>query len=234
MISRSKGRPLEPERVRLLATDYDGTLAEGGLVTGSTWVAIERWRASGRRVVLVTGRELDDLASTCPRLDLFDRVVLENGGTLFDPASNLERPLAAPPSARFVEALRASGVEPISVGRVVVAAWQPHESTIRAVIEAMGLPLRVVANKRALMVLPEGVDKASGLLVALDELGVPPREVVGVGDAENDLALFDASGLAVAVANALPEVKARADFETLGARGVGVAELIDELLAQSR
>lgn len=217
----------------MLATDYDGTLAERGLVAGSTWAAIERWRASGRRVVLVTGRELDDLASTCPRLDPFDRVVLENGGTLFDPADRTERALADPPIGRFVEALRASGVDPISVGRVIIAAWQPHEPAIKAVIGAMGLPLRVVANKRALMILPEGVDKASGLLTALDELGVSAGEVVGIGDAENDLAMFDASALAVAVANALPEVKARADFETLGERGVGVAELIDELLARS-
>ena len=233
MIRCIRGRPLDAGRARVLATDYDGTLADRGEVAASTWGAVERWRSSGRRVVLVTGRELDDLASVCPRLDLFDRVVGENGGWLFDPASGFGRPLADRPPDSFVEALRAAGVGPISVGRVVVAGRQPHQSTIEAVIRGSGLPLRVIANKRALMILPEGVDKASGLRAALDELGINPREVVGVGDAENDGPLLDASELAIAVANATPSLKDQADFVTLGERGDGVLELIDAILAES-
>ncbi len=90
----------------------------------------------------------------------------------------------------------------------------------------MGLGLRVIPNKRALMVLPEGVDKASGLVEALAELGLSPEDAVGVGDAENDLAMLEACGFAVAVANALPMVKERADLVTEGERGAGVSEVI--------
>ena len=46
-----------------LATDYDGTLAEDGKVSAHTVRALKKLRESGRRVLLVTGRELDDLAS---------------------------------------------------------------------------------------------------------------------------------------------------------------------------
>ena len=219
-------------RITLLATDYDGTLAEGGAVADPTWRAIDRWKASGRRVVLVTGRGWDDLAGVCDRLDRFDRVVAENGGWLADPGRRSGRPLADRPPGSFVEALRAAGVGPIAVGRVVVAAWQPHAATIDRVIRDSGLALRVIANKRALMILPEGVDKASGLRAALADLGVAASAAAGIGDAENDEALLDACGLAVAVANALPSLKARADVVTRGERGAGVAEWIDAALAR--
>jgi hydroxymethylpyrimidine pyrophosphatase-like HAD family hydrolase len=216
----------------VLATDYDGTLAEQGRVASATWAAVDRWKATGRRVVLVTGRELGELLDVCPEVNRFDLAVLENGALLYRPSDRTERMLAKPPPPGFAEALAARGVGPISSGRVVVAAWEPHQPAIEETIAAMGLRLRVITNKRALMVLPSGVDKASGLVEALVELGITLGEAVGVGDAENDLAMLAVCGLGVAVANALPAVKARAGRVTLGERGAGVAELIDLLLAE--
>jgi hydroxymethylpyrimidine pyrophosphatase-like HAD family hydrolase len=81
------------------------------------------------------------------------------------------------------------------------------------------------------MVLPSGVNKATGLTALLEEAKLSAGEVVGIGDAENDHAFLKTCGLGVAVANALPMLKERADFVTNGARGEGVAELIDMILA---
>lgn len=215
---------------KVLATDYDGTLADHGHVDAPTWAAVERWKAAGRRIVLVTGRELEELIGICPRLDLFDLCVAENGALLYRPGDRTEATLAPRPPDAFVEALVKQGVAPISRGRVIVATWEPHRRAIEETIAALGLDLRVIPNKRALMVLPAGVDKASGLLVALGELGLAPADAVGIGDAENDAALLEACGLAVAVANGLPSLKERADLVTRGERGRGVAELIDGLL----
>ncbi len=214
----------------VLATDYDGTLAAHGVVADPTWAAIERLKGSGRKVVLVTGRELEDLAEVCPRLDLFDRAVLENGALLYRPGDRHLRALAARPPDAFIVALQARGVAPISVGRAIVAAWEPHLGAIEAAIRDLGLDLRVIPNKRALMILPPGVDKASGLREALGELGLQPRDAVGVGDAENDEPLLGACGLAVAVANAQDGLKGRADLVTRGERGEGVVELIGRML----
>ncbi len=80
------------------------------------------------------------------------------------------------------------------------------------------------------MVLPSGVNKATGLSAALEELNLSPHNVVGVGDAENDHAFLSLCEFSVAVANALPMLKERADFVTDGARGRGVVELIDRVL----
>jgi HAD superfamily hydrolase (TIGR01484 family) len=217
-------------RYPVLATDYDGTIAERGAVDGSTWAAIERLRATGRRVVLVTGRELDELFEVCPRVDLFDRVVVENGAVLYRPVDRSEELLGPRPPDAFLRALMAKGVGPISTGRVIVATWEPHRPVIEEVIRELGLDLVVIPNKRALMVLPPGVDKASGLARALGELGLSMAGAVGVGDAENDSAMLEGCGLGVAVANALPMVKERAGLVTSGERGAGVVELIGRII----
>jgi hydroxymethylpyrimidine pyrophosphatase-like HAD family hydrolase len=217
-------------RYPILATDYDGTLADHGHVDEPTWASVERWKATGRRIVLVTGRELEELLGVCPRIDLFDLVVIENGAVLYRPGERSVSPLATRPPEGFVKALLDRGVGPISSGLVVVATWEPHRRAIEETIAAMGLDLRVIPNKSALMVLPPGVDKASGLLAGLGELGFAPEDAVGVGDAENDLAMLEACGLGVAVANALPSVKERADLVTRGERGAGVAELIGRIV----
>ena len=216
-----------------LATDYDGTLAHHDRVDAPTLDALERFKRAGRRLILVTGRELEELIGVFPRVDVFDRVVAENGALLYRPSTREERTLGPRPPDAFIRAIEARGVGPISVGRVIVATWRPHETAVSEMIEAMGLDLQVILNKRAVMILPTGIDKATGLLAALDELGLAPRDVVGVGDAENDLAFLDACGRAVAVANALPAVKARADLVTAADHGAGVIELIGRLLDET-
>ncbi len=213
-----------------LACDYDGTLAHDGTVADETVVALERLRESGRKLILVTGRQLDDLMRVFARLDLFDRVVVENGGLLYRPATRDERRLAEPPPPGFVDALRARGV-PFSVGRVIVATVSPHEVAVVDVIRDLGVDLAVILNKGSVMVLPSGTDKATGLAVALEELGLSARNVVAVGDAENDQAFLAMCGCAVAVANALPTLKEQADLVTAGARGAGVVELVHAIIA---
>ena len=218
-------------KFHVLATDYDGTIASESTVDETTLSALNRLRASGHKLILVTGRELDDLSAVFDNLDAFDLVVAENGALLFWPASGRELALAEPPEADFVKLLVARGVHPLSVGRVIVATREPHETTVLEVIKALGLELQVVFNKGAVMVLPSGVNKATGLKAALQDLGVAPEATVGVGDAENDHAFLELCGCAVAVGNALPAVKQRAHFVTEETHGAGVQELIERWLA---
>jgi hydroxymethylpyrimidine pyrophosphatase-like HAD family hydrolase len=214
-----------------LATDYDGTLAEDGKVRPEVLAALVRLKESGRKLVLVTGRELDDLMTVFPALAVFDRVVAENGALLYTPTPPREHVLAKPPPPEFAVSLRVRGVAPLSCGRVIVATWQPHEQTVLTVIREQGLELEVIFNKGAVMVLPSGVNKATGLMAALDALGIERARVVGAGDAENDHSLLGACGLGVAVANAVPALVRRADLVTAGARGQGIIELCERMLA---
>jgi hydroxymethylpyrimidine pyrophosphatase-like HAD family hydrolase len=217
--------------ITAFATDYDDTLAEHGSLDDAILASLEKLRKSGRRLILVTGRELEDLERVCPRLDLFDRVVAENGALLFRPADREIAALAAPPPPAFIEILRERGVEPLSAGHVIVASREPHERVVLEAIKDLGLELQIIFNKGAVMVLPPGINKGSGIAAALDELELAPINAVAVGDAENDHALLSACGRAVAVANAVPMLRETADWVTPSPRGSGVLELIERVIA---
>jgi len=214
-----------------LASDYDGTIATNGRVPAEVVRALERVAASGRKLILVTGREVGRLIEIFPELGVFDLVVAENGAVLYEPESKRETPLGEAPPEAFVERLRARGVEELSVGRSIVATWAPYEATVLEVIRELALEWHIIFNKGAVMALPSSVTKASGLGAALARLSLSPHNVVGIGDAENDQAFLRMCACGVAVANALPSVRAMVDLVTPSDHGAGVVELIERLLA---
>ena len=221
-------------RYLALATDYDGTLASHGTVAPETLTALRELAATGRKLILVTGRRIDDLTQVFPEVTIFDRVVVENGPLVYRPHSHETRALSTPPPAAFVEELQRRGVQPLTAGQVFVATEQPNERVVLDVIAELGLDLQVILNKGSVMVLPASVDKATGLRAALDELALSPRDVVGIGDAENDEAFLMMCGCGVAVANALDSLKGRAGHVTKEADGAGVREVIAGLITEDR
>ena len=218
-------------RFQALAADYDGTLAHDGHVSSRTVAALDRLRDSGRKLILVTGREIPELRSAFAQLDRCDLVVAENGGLLYFPRTGEERPLGEPIPNEFVAEVRRRGVAPFSVGRVIFATWRPYETAVLEAIQALGLEHHIIFNKEAVMVLPSGINKATGLAKALKRLKISPQHVAAIGDAENDHAFLDSCSMAVAVANALPALKMHCDMVTAGDHGRGVIELIDRIVA---
>jgi hypothetical protein len=213
-----------------LATDYDGTLAADGEVAEATLAALERLRASGRKLIMVTGRELPDLRRVFPAVAGFDAVVAENGALLWRPDRGDPQALAPAPPPAFIAALQARGVEPLAIGRSIVATASGNAVVVAETLAALGLDWRPILNKDSVMCLPPGVDKASGLAAALDAVGLSAEHVLGVGDAENDRAFLAVCGVSAAVANALDDVKASVDIVAPQDDGAGVAWLIDRLL----
>ncbi len=216
-------------RYKLLATDYDGTLASQGHVRENIIESLKKVCSSGRKLALVTGRHLPDLMSVFSQLEIFDLVVAENGALLYRPETREERVLGEAPNPKFIKMLEERGI-PAAVGRGIVATWEPHQDAVLDCIRELGLDLQVIFNKGAVMVLPAGVNKASGLEAALKELGLSAHNVVGFGDAENDHAFLSKCECSVAVANALETLKERADIVTEKDHGDGVKEIIDQLL----
>ena len=217
-------------RYHALVTDYDSTIAEHGLVRVETIKALERVRNSGRRLLLVTGRQLEDLLRIFPRIDLFDRVVAENGAVLYCPETREERILAEGEGIEFIRALKEAGITPLSQGKVIVSTQRPNETKILEIIRDMGLEHHVIFNHEAVMVLPSGVNKASGMKAGLHDIALSPHNCVGIGDAENDHAFLAVTECSVAVANAIEALKKKADYVTTAEAGDGVVELVDQLL----
>ena len=218
-------------RYRALATDYDGTIATHGRVDEETCMALHRLKASGRRLLLVTGRELHDLQGVFDDCPLFDILVVENGAVVYEPMTRRTTVLCAPPPPAFLAELERRGLYELSVGCAIVATGDRWARLVVDAIRDLGLDLQVTFNRDAVMVLPPGVNKATGLLAALARLRLSPRDVVAVGDAENDYPLLEVCGLGIAVANAVPALQARADLVTRNERGAGVVEIVERILS---
>ena len=218
-------------RYHALAVDYDGTIARHGEVDTATLEALKALKESGRKLILVTGRELHELFGIFKGPpEIFDRIVAENGALVYRPKTREEKLLATPPPPEFANQLRQRGVKPLSIGKVVVATFEPYDTVVLQVIRQLGLELHVVFNKGAVMVLPSGTNKATGLRRALEELGLSPHNVIGVGDAENDHAFIELCECGVAVRNALPALKEHCDYVCENSHGAGVAEVIQKLV----
>ena len=217
-------------RYLALAADYDGTLASAGTVGPDTIQAIERLVASGRKLILVTGRVLPEILEIFPQISLCERVVAENGAVLYRPATKEITLLAPPPPSAFLEEVQRRKVEHLTLGNSIVATRVPYETVILDIIRDLGLELRIIFNKGAVMVLSDGINKATGLTAALKQLELSPHNIAAIGDGENDHAMLTYSEYAVAVENAVPMLKETADRTTVGDHGRGVIELINELV----
>jgi hypothetical protein len=216
-----------------LATDYDGTIAQHGDVTESTLAALHRWKDAGRKLIMVTGRELPDLQKVFTHTKIFDGIVAENGALLYWPASGEKKTLTIAPSPEFIECLRTRGVTPLSFGESIVATQETYKGVVLEIIEELGLKLKVILNKGALMILPTSVDKATGLTAAANAMGIALADIAGVGDAENDQVFLTLCGYSAAVGNALSFLKKQVHYVTKATHGAGVEELIAKLLDTS-
>ncbi len=214
----------------IFATDYDETIATQGLVSPECIKALGRMKDAGWLLILVTGRRLEELRVVFPALPVFNRVVAENGGLIFNPETGEELLIAKAPPEKLVSFLKDKNV-PIAVGRVLVASLKEYAETIEAAIEELGLRYHVIPNKESVMILPAAIDKATGLKEVLTRMGLSQRATVGVGDGENDRTFLAGCRLGVAVQNAVLSLKESADIVTSLSDSQGVCELIALLMS---
>jgi hydroxymethylpyrimidine pyrophosphatase-like HAD family hydrolase len=214
-----------------LAAGFDGTLARDGACDERCIESLRALGATGRKLILVTSRDLRELLEIFPEVRLFDYVVAENGAVMHRPATRESEILAQAPPELLLQELRRRHVTPLSVGSSMVRTVKANEAEVSAALRKLQLDFQLVTNPGALMMLPAGVNKASGVWAALRELGVSRHNLVAIGDGENDLALFEFAGHAVAVQNADALVKRVANRTTLGSYCDGFLELARDLVA---
>ncbi|MFO7777317.1 MAG: HAD hydrolase family protein [Nitriliruptoraceae bacterium] len=207
-----------------IALDYDGTLTHSDRPTPDVLAAIREQRERGRVVVLVTGRILSELRAVFPEVDEeFDAIVAENGAVLAD--ADGVQDLSAPIDPVLAQRLAHRDL-PVRQGRVLLACDARHRQAVIDEIVRLELGCQLVHNRAALMVLPNGVTKGTGLCQALGNLGISRHSTLAVGDAENDHHLLEVCEVGVAVANAVEPLKRGADVVLETADGAGVAELL--------
>jgi hydroxymethylpyrimidine pyrophosphatase-like HAD family hydrolase len=218
-------------RHRVLACDYDGTLATQGVCSAETVEALQRVAAAGIRLVLVTGRTEEELADVFDPGTLFEALVLENGAVVLDVKDGTEQLLAPRVPAGMVAELQRREVTPLFVGKVLCSTAWSQEPKLSAAIARLGVDRQVVRNRDSAMVMPPGISKRTGIEAALRAMGEVPVATVAVGDGENDVPLFAVAGVSVAVANAVDVLKARADVVLSEPNGKGIQLLAAALVA---
>ena len=75
--------------------------------------------------------------------------------------------------------------------------------------------------------------KLHGVQIIMEKLGIQKDEVIGVGDSYNDFPLLMASGLKIAMGNAVSDLKAIADFVAPPVTEDGVATVIEKFILNS-
>jgi hypothetical protein len=218
-------------RHRVLACDYDGTLATEGVCSDQTVEALQRVAAAGVRLVLVTGRTREELEDVFDPGTLFEAIVVENGALVIDVTTGKEELLAPRIPPRLVAEFERTGVTPLVVGRVLCSTAWSQQAKLSAAIAKVGVDRQVVRNRESAMVLPPGISKRTGIEAALRALGESRSSTVAVGDGENDIALFAVAGVSVAVANAVDVLKARADVVLTEPNGKGIQALAAAIVA---
>ncbi len=209
---------------QVIAIDFDGTLASDGEPSPPAVEAVDQARQQGLMAVLVTGRIEAELRAEFPHIaERFDAQVFENGAVMA--VNGHVCALAEPVDSALDAALAERGV-PFRRGKVLVAADGEHARTVIEVIGELGLDCQIVRNRAALMVLPAGVTKGTGLQAVLAEVNLSPHNAIAVGDAENDLSMFGIAEIGAAVSNAIASVRRRADLVLEEPDGLGVAGLL--------
>ncbi|MBZ4663119.1 MAG: sugar-phosphatase [Caloramator sp.] len=74
------------------------------------------------------------------------------------------------------------------------------------------------------------VNKGFGVRLLAEKLGIKPSEIICIGDAENDIHMIEYAGLGIAMGNAFPEVKKKADYVTKTNEEDGVAHVIKKFV----
>jgi Cof subfamily protein (haloacid dehalogenase superfamily) len=75
-------------------------------------------------------------------------------------------------------------------------------------------------------------NKGAALMEIASLLGIPLSQIAVIGDGRNDIPMFEASGLSIAMGNGSPEVRRAADFVTASNREDGFAKAIERYVLQ--
>ncbi|MEM7555813.1 MAG: HAD family hydrolase [Cyanobacteria bacterium P01_A01_bin.84] len=214
---------------RMLATDYDGTIATGGRITNKVETALLQAKENDFLISIVTGRGFDDLLRVCPQVKVFDLIVAENGSILYFPPQEKIEFLASYPPIEFIAQLMSHSI-PFYQNRIMATVRRKFVEKVNALIDEFKFPLHIICHKDYGLILPLGMNKAKGLEKALLHFDITKNQVIAVGDAENDLDFLDFCGFKVAVGNAEETVKAKADWIATKEEGEGMIEFIQNYL----
>lgn len=218
-------------KVKAIVADYDRTTTNPDLTPSQKVFDFIR-RAKERLkllFILASGRPLSFFMNYNEIIDVCDAIVAENGAVIFLPKRNEKEVFGLEVSSLVKELIRRLNV-PADFFEVIVSIPRVYENIVASALKESSLPVTIEYNVDSMMVLPKGVSKLDGVLKALEILRGDGGGFMAFGDGENDVVVMREASIAIAVANALPQVKEIAHYVTSKPYGDGVAELLEAIM----
>jgi phosphoglycolate phosphatase (TIGR01487 family) len=236
-------------KIKLIALDMDGTLLTNKHETSNAnRQAIKEARDKGVIVVLSTGRSIRKVRRHMDSLELTSYLVTVNGSEIWDDKRELvERSIVKADLMQWMWNLsqqHKTGFWAISTennyygempGDLNEHEWLKFGFTIEddSIREKIFLELQekgefelTNSTPKNIEVNPVGINKAKGLRIVCERLGIEVKNVMAIGDSLNDLAMIEAAGLGIAMGNAQDIIKKAADWVTTSNNDDGVAVAI--------
>jgi len=219
-------RMMKLEEVKALITDFDRRLTDHpGEINEAV---IKKMKSLKKPLILVTGRPFKYVYNLYQKFPVWECIVSENGAAIYFPKKDQLITFASntvKEAAKIIENARIKSTR----GLNIISVSMKDASKVKKLLRPHSKRLTYKVNVDELMILPTGVDKGIGTKVALNHLNIEPEKIIIVGDAKNDIDLFNVPGYRVAVANADKELKAIADYTTKNPSSSGVIEVVEEL-----
>lgn len=244
---------------KAIIMDIDGTSvpsAVDALPSGNVVRAIRAAQQIGVTVSVATSRPLSIAKNVIKALGITDPCVISDATAVYDPNTEtvVKVFFLSQKSARAVkkelvskkllfmvnqkdhEYVYAGGPLPDKVCGLAVPdlSLDRAEALISALSHIPNISvLKLHSYKKGLVwvtITSSIATKLHGVLEITKMLGVDPKEVIGIGDGYNDYPLLSACGLKIAMGNAVPELKAIADFIAPPVEEDGVATVIEKFI----
>lgn len=218
-------------KVKAIVADYDRTTTNPDLTPSrKAFEAIHKAKEKMNMFfILASGRPLNFFMKYREIVDVCDAIVAENGAIVFLPKSNEKKVFGCEAASVVKELIKRLNI-PAEFFEVIVSISRDYDEVVTEALKNVNLPITVEYNVDSIMVMPMGISKLNGVLEALKVLGEAEGNFMAFGDGENDVIIMRRALIAVAVANALPQVKEVAHYVTSKPYGDGVAEFLESII----
>lgn len=217
-------------KIDVIVMDYDRTIAdeeENFMINKELKNFLE---VIPQKKVLATGRTLNNIPDKSV-FKIFNAIVAENGTIITingikeilpNKSWNMLKDL-------IVKVANKEGLKLMHGEVIIFGKMEDYENTLN-LLKKEGILKEVYIdfNRNHFMILPKGWNKGKGARMAIEKIG--GCKAMAIGDELNDLSLFEIAEIKVAVGNAIPEVKDKADIVCKEDNGKGVLQILKELL----
>lgn len=233
----------ELRNIHVIATDVDGTLTNKEKKLSITAVkAIRKFEEHGIKIILISGQPFPSISLLAQYIGASGPIVAEGGcvvGFPWKPLYVAERKFDP---NKVTELMKKIGFEPSGTNLFRLSDLAFHRvNTDISVHEILNYlnkhgigEIAAFDSGFAVHIQPKNVNKATGLIKALEIINENPKNVLVIGDGENDIPMFKIAGFSATPLDAMEEAKKHAKIVLNKENGEALGLLVEMILGIKR